>query len=64
MVLLGLFRQLSRSEEHRVEHGLGEDAGEGVLLGGVVAAEEDETGRCRMLGAVGELGLRRHTEDW
>ena len=49
--------QLARPQEHRVEHGFGEDPGEGVLLGRVVAAEEDRTGGWRMLGAVGEPGL-------
>src|SRR5215217_3721815 len=51
---LSFLRQLPRPLEHRVEHGLGEDAGEGVLLGGVIAAEEDEAGGYCMLGAVGE----------
>jgi hypothetical protein len=31
------FCQLPRLQEHRVEHALGEDTGEGVLLGGMVA---------------------------
>jgi len=50
--------QLARPQEHRVEHGFGEDAGEGVLLGGVIAAEEDRTGGWFVLAAVGEPGLR------
>src|SRR5918998_4983177 len=55
---LSFFFQLLRPQEHRVEHGLCEDAGEGVLLGGVVAAEEGETRRRWVLGAVGEPGFR------
>src|ERR687885_1268475 len=50
------FRQLPRLQEHRVEHGFGEDPGEGVLLGGMVATEEDDTGRRYVPGAVGKLG--------
>ena len=49
--------EFPRTKEHRVEHGFGEDAREGVLLGGVVAAEEGEAGVQRMLRAVGESGL-------
>src|SRR5215218_7048735 len=55
----GEFNQLSRPQEHGVEHLGREDAGEGVLLGGVVAAEEDRGAGC-YLGAVGELRLRPH----
>ena len=52
--------QLARPEEDGVEHGRLEDAGEGVLVGGVVAAEKDRTGGRSVLGAVGELGLGAH----
>src|SRR5215212_4336851 len=51
------FLQLPRLQEHRVEHGFGEDTSEGVLLGGMVATKEGDTGRRYVPGAVGELGL-------
>ena len=53
-----LLRQFARPQEHPVEHGLGEDAGEGVLLGGMVTAEEGQAGGCFLLGAMSELGFR------
>ncbi len=57
-VCLSLLRQFSRPEEHRVKHGLGENAGEGVLLGGMVAAKKGETGGQRVLGTVSEFRFR------
>src|SRR5205085_899184 len=46
----------ARAGHHRVEHRLGEPAGEGVLLAGVVAAEEGVRADPR-LGEVAEAGL-------
>src|SRR5918994_7777674 len=54
--------QLSRPQEQGVEHLGSEDAGEGVLLGGVVAAEEDRCAGCR-LDAVAELRLGPYPVD-
>jgi hypothetical protein len=52
------FCQLTRPQEHGVEHGFGKNAGEGVLLGGMVAAEEGEARGRFVFGAVGEPGFR------
>src|SRR5215211_2801714 len=54
--------QLSRPQEHGVEHPGREDAGEGVLLGGMVATEEDRGAGC-YLGAVGESGFGLEPEE-
>jgi hypothetical protein len=54
--------QAPRPQENGVEHRRRENPGEGVLLGGVVTAEEGYDPR-RRLGPVGEPGFRTKLED-